>query len=84
MAIREDITSYQKLVFYKDFSYRNVDVVIPSLKSQFVLWWRDEYLFFKKGTERPIKIPVDLDDGHIPESAIDIICALVEMKRLNG
>lgn len=84
MALREDMTMNKELTFYKDLSYKSIDIVIPSLKSKFRLWWKDPYLFFKKGTERPIKIPTETEDGLIPESTIDIICAIIEMKRLNG
>lgn len=84
MSLREDMVINKQLSFYKDLSYKSIDVVIPSLKSKFILWWRDPYIFLKKGSQRPIKIPTDLEDGLIPESTIDIICAIIEMKRLNG
>lgn len=82
LALREDILQ-RKIQFSRSFLTRKADVIVPSLRSTFHLWYNDGYLCFQKGTLRPIKIPFEFEDGQISEEAIDVVCALIEHKNVN-
>jgi hypothetical protein len=83
MSVREDML-YRKLIFSDNFLLKRVDVIIPSLKCPFKVWYQEGYLCFKKGVSRAKKIPFQFDEeGKIPETAIDILCAVIEHGKLN-
>jgi hypothetical protein len=84
MAVREDMLINKRLIFSRNIVYKHTDVVVPSLRSRLTLEWKDPYIILTKGVERPMKIPMELEDGMVPESVIDVICAIIEMKRING
>lgn len=82
LALREDILQ-RKIQFSRSFLTRKADVIVPSLRVTFHLWYNDGYLCFQKGILRPIKIPFEFEDGQISEEAIDVVCALIEYKNVN-
>lgn len=84
MGVREELMIYPRLTFSRNIVYRRTHIIVPSLVYSFKLEWRDPYIIFTKGTTRPMKIPIEIEDGLIAESTIDIICAIVEMKRMNS
>lgn len=82
LALREDILQ-RKIQFSRSFLTRKADVIVPSLRVTFHLWYNDGYLCFQKGKLRAIKIPFEFEDGQISEEAIDVVCALIEYKNVN-
>ena len=81
--MREDLL-YKKLKFADNFLEKKANVIIPSLKVPFVLWYQDGYVCFKKGVSRAKKIPFEFDEnGQIPEEIIDLLCAIIEYNKLN-
>jgi hypothetical protein len=83
MSVREDIL-YRKIKFSDNFLENGVNVIVPSLKCSFTIWYQEGYVCFKKGISRAKKIPFDFDEqGKVPETTIDILCALIEYNKLN-
>ena len=60
-----------------------MDVIIPSLKCPFKIWYQDGHVCFQKGISRAKKIPFEFEDGQIPEKVIDLLCAIIEYNKLN-
>lgn len=64
------------------FIQKRTQCIIPSLKTVIRIWYNDGHIFYKRGEARTLKIPCVLED-EIPDETIDIICALIEHKKLN-
>jgi hypothetical protein len=82
MSVREDLL-HRKLIFADNFLPKRVDVIIPSLKCPFKIWYQDGHVCFQKGISRAKKIPFEFEDGQIPEKVIDLLCAIIEYNKLN-
>jgi len=79
MAVRDDML-YQRLHFTKNHAQK-CDVVIPTLRENFVTRYVDGHIIIKQ--RKSIRIPVTFDGCSISEETINIMCAWLESLRIN-
>ena len=83
MALREEILELGIRVSNREFP-KGTNVVIPSLKAPFDIWYENNAVYFKRYYFKKVyRIPCDLDGSKIPEEIIDVLCAIVEHHKIN-
>lgn len=83
MALQEEIIEIGIRVSNREFP-KGTNVVIPSIRGTFDIWFDGTYIYFKRFTsKKTYKIPCLLNDSKIPEEIIDVLCALVDHHKLN-
>lgn len=83
MSLREDLL-IKRLRFSNSFNLKATNVVVPSLKSSFDLWYENGDILFRTfHTKKKYRIPCEFEDGMISEKTIEIIYRLIEHLELN-
>ena len=83
MSLREDLL-IRRLRFSNNFNLKATNVVVPSLKSSFDLWYENGDIYFRTyNTRKKYKIPCEFESGKISEKVIEIVYRLIKHLKLN-
>jgi hypothetical protein len=81
LALRYELL-HQKIYFSPRFYMKRSHVIVPSLRYRFCTWYDDGFIRIKINRTE-YKVPCFLDEDVVSERTIDLLCAIIEHKKIN-
>jgi hypothetical protein len=83
ISLREDLL-IRRLRFANNFTINATNVIVPSLKSPFDLWYENGDILLKTfHTKKKYRVPCEFESDMISEKTIEIIYRLLEHLEIN-
>lgn len=83
MNLRDELL-VTRLRFSNNFNLKGTDVVVPSIKSSFDIWYENDNLYFRTfNTKKKYKIPCEFESDQISETSIEVIYRLINHLKIN-
>lgn len=73
---------HQKIYFAPRLYEKRSHVIVPTLRYKFVTWYEDGFMNIHIHRNK-FKIPCFLDEDMVSERTIDLLCAIIEHKKVN-
>ncbi len=73
---------HQKIYFAPRIYYKWSHVIVPTIKYRFSTWYDSGFIHIKMHRAN-YKVPCFLDEDIVSERTIDLLCAIIEHRKIN-